>query len=312
MQALYRRLGGCESRWANPHCSPRKQFNVALARPGSGVCISRRTTAGEPRRLPIGDYFSSGDLIAIASTNPVSATVPEPTALRTKQSTPVVIDYVSDTICPWCYIGARRLEAAMNLLMPSVSMTVRWRAYELNPDMPPRGLDRKTYRSRKFGTWERSLELDAQVAAAGAEEGIVFRHHLIDRTPNTVASHVLVQLAGEIGDQPRVNEALFRAYFSDGRDVGDAETLVSIGVEQGLEEAAVRDALQDEDRRARVRCQAEGYRRAGLQGVPTLVFNGLVLSSGAAPAVHLAALLKAATTDQRAIENARLRHGSPQ
>ena len=106
----------------------------------------------------------------------------------------------SDTICPWCYIGKRRAERALRALgAEDLALTVRWRPFELNPGMPPDGVDRRTYRAVKFGSWERSQALDARVAAAGAEDGIVFRHDRIARTPNTRASHRLIWLAGAKG-----------------------------------------------------------------------------------------------------------------
>ena len=102
-----------------------------------------------------------------------------------------LLEVVSDAICPWCYVGKRRLETTLAAIGDELSFQVRWRPYELNPDMPCNGLERKAYRVRKFGSWERSLELDAQVKAAGAEDGVVFHHERIEKTPNTVASHVL-------------------------------------------------------------------------------------------------------------------------
>ena len=113
------------------------------------------------------------------------------------------LDIVSDTICPWCYVGKRRLAAALPILeAEGLTFDVAWRPFQLNPTMPREGLDRRAYRSAKFGSWEKSQALDAQVTEAGASAGLVFRHDLMAKTPNTVASHALIRLARETGDAP--------------------------------------------------------------------------------------------------------------
>ena len=147
------------------------------------------------------------------------------------------LDIVSDTICPWCYVGKRRLAAALPVL--GLTFDVTWRPFQLNPTMPREGLDRRAYRSAKFGSWEKSQALDAQVTEAGASAGLVFRHDLMAKTPNTVASHALIRLARETGDaamQDRVVEALFSAYFTQGLDVGDLAVLADLA--EGLESSA--------------------------------------------------------------------------
>jgi predicted DsbA family dithiol-disulfide isomerase len=139
------------------------------------------------------------------------------------------LDIVSDTICPWCYVGKRRLAAALPILeAEGLTFDVAWCPFQLNPTMPREGLDRRAYRSAKFGSWEKSHALDAQVTEAGASAGLVFRHDLMAKTPNTVASHALIHLARETGDaamQDGVVEALFSAYFTQGLDVGDPAVL---------------------------------------------------------------------------------------
>jgi predicted DsbA family dithiol-disulfide isomerase len=128
---------------------------------------------------------------------------------------------VSDVICPWCFVAKRNLDKALELTGPDLQVKITWRPYELNPRMPKEGMDRREYRSKKFGSWEHSQTLDAQVAEAGARAGITFHHELMARTPNTFQAHRLIWLAGEEGVQDAVVEALFRAYFTEGRDVGD-------------------------------------------------------------------------------------------
>ena len=149
----------------------------------------------------------------------------------------LAVDVISDVICPWCYIGKRRLEKAVAALDGPHEVRVRWLPFQLNPTMPKDGIDRREYRTRKFGSWERSLELDAQVAAAGTAEGIHFAFDRIERTPNTLDVHRLIWLADEEGIQDAVVEALFRAYFTQGRDISNRTTLIDVVVEAGLERA---------------------------------------------------------------------------
>ena len=151
----------------------------------------------------------------------------------------LTIDVISDVICPWCFIGKRRLEKALGNLAASV----RWHPFQLNPDMPREGIERKSYRIRKFGSWERSQELDAQVAAAGRGEGIAFNFDRMARTPNTLDAHRVIWLAGERGVQDAVVEALFLAYFTDGRDLSDRATLVDVADGAGLYWAEVDELL---------------------------------------------------------------------
>ena len=113
------------------------------------------------------------------------------------------LDIVADTMCPWCYVGKRRLAAALPILeAEGLTFDVTWRPFQLNPTMPREGLDRRAYRSAKFGSWEKSQALDAQVTEAGASAGLVFRHDLMAKTPNTMASHALIRLAHETGAPP--------------------------------------------------------------------------------------------------------------
>lgn len=206
-----------------------------------------------------------------------------------------LLEVVSDTICPWCYVGKRRLETALAAIGDDISFDLRWRPFELNPDMPRGGLDRRSYRSAKFGSWEKSLELDAQVKAAGASDGLDFHHERMEKTPNTLASHVLINLAGGANAQNDVVEALFRAYFVDGEDVGDSTVLAAIGAKAGLDPTVVEQALADEERRAAVQAEARAFSQSGINGVPTVLLNRFSLFSGAQrPDVIERALRKAA------------------
>lgn len=227
-----------------------------------------------------------------------------------RESTPFVLEVVSDTICPWCYIGKRRLETALSGIGDDVAFDVRWRPFELNPDMPRAGMDRSAYRAAKFGSLERSEALDSQVKAAGANDGLEFSHDRIEKTPNTLASHVLIRLAGEAVSQGDVVEAVFKAYFSDGRDIGDTDVLVDIGTENGLERAALATALVDESVRADVRAEAQGFARAGVTGVPAVLVNRYSLFTGAQPPELIETALRRAAAHEDVIAAGKARAGA--
>jgi predicted DsbA family dithiol-disulfide isomerase len=160
---------------------------------------------------------------------------------------------------------------------------VRWHPFQLNPDMPREGIDRKSYRIRKFGSWERSQELDTQVAAAGQGEGIAFNFDRQSRTPNTLDAHRVIWLAGERGVQDAVVEALFLAYFTDGRDLSDRAMLAEITAAAGLNRAEVDELLASDRGLDVVRAAEEQARRLGMSGVPFFVVDGRVALSGAQP-----------------------------
>jgi predicted DsbA family dithiol-disulfide isomerase len=191
----------------------------------------------------------------------------------------LTIDVISDVICPWCFIGKRRLEKALI----GRSAAVRWHPFQLNRDMPREGIDRKSYRIRKFGSWERSQELDAQVAAAGQGEGIAFHFDRMARTPNTLDAHRVIWLAGESGVQDAVVETLFHAYFTDGRDLSDRATLADVATGAGLDRAEVDDLLAGDNGLDAVRAGEDEARRLGASGVPFFVVNGRIALPGAQP-----------------------------
>jgi predicted DsbA family dithiol-disulfide isomerase len=191
------------------------------------------------------------------------------------------LSVVSDAICPWCYVGKRRLEQAFALMNGALRPRVTWRPFELNPQMPKSGIDRREYRMRKFGSWERSLQLDAQLTEVGKSVGIEFRYDLMKRTPNTFDAHRLIWLAGQIGVQDAMVETLFRAYFSEGRNIGDANVLAELAAVAGVERARAEALLAGTEGSAEVVGEEEVAIRAGLSGVPTFVLDGRVLFSGA-------------------------------
>lgn len=204
-------------------------------------------------------------------------------AAETANGTMLAIEVISDAICPWCWVAKRRLETALAALGPNVEASVAWRPFELNPGMPREGLDRRVYRSRKFGSWEHSQALDAQVAAAAAPDGLDFRHDRMERTPNTVDAHRLIWLAGREGRQDAVVEALFSGYFHEGRDVGDPAVLTAIGAEAGLDRGRVAAMYASDEGSDEVRAELDWATTAGVASVPTVLVNGEVLFSGAIP-----------------------------
>jgi predicted DsbA family dithiol-disulfide isomerase len=201
-----------------------------------------------------------------------------------------VIQVVSDVVCPWCYIGKRRLQKALDLLGRE-DVEVRWTAFQLNPSAPREGWNRREYRAAKFGSAEASARLEARVIEAGVQDGIPFRFDRIEKTPNTFDAHRLIWLGGREGVQDAVVENVFRAYFIDGRNVGDQSVLREVGIAGGLDPARI-DALFNSDLGiGEVLHEEERARTQGVSGVPTFFFEGEALASGAHPPQLLAAML---------------------
>lgn len=198
------------------------------------------------------------------------------------------IDVISDAICPWCWIGKTNLDAALALIGPAAAdFTVHWRPFQLNPDMPAEGVERAAYRAQKFGSVSRGAELDANVAEAGRKVGLEFRHDLMLRTPNTINAHRLLQWAGPRHHE--MAEALFRAYFQEGKDVGDLAVLTGVAATLGLDAA---EFLAGDDLAEQVRAEDAYFRRIGISGVPSFALDGRVLFSGAYPAEQIAEALR--------------------
>ncbi len=196
------------------------------------------------------------------------------------------VEVASDVVCPWCYIGKRRLEKALNLVSGEFDAKIRWLPFQLNPGMPKEGIARAEYRMAKFGSLERSKQLDARVIAEGRGEGIEFAFDRIQRTPNTVAAHRLIDLSQKSNLGDSVVDALFRTYFEDAKDIGDAAVLAEIATRcgvQGWPEAA-RDvsALEEE------------VRGLGISAVPTFIFGRKTGIAGAYPPEQLAAAIRQA------------------
>lgn len=211
-------------------------------------------------------------------------------------ATPLRIEVVSDVICPWCYIGKRRLERALALVAGSLVPQVAWLPFQLNPRMPAEGMPRAEYRRAKFGSVERGRQLDARVAAEGRSEGIDFALERIERTPNTFAAHQLIDLAQQAGAGAAVVDALFRAYFEEARDVGDRGVLLGIAESAGLARAQVEARWADAAEARRLAELEDGMKALGISGVPTFILERKFGVSGAQPAEALAAAMREAAT----------------
>jgi predicted DsbA family dithiol-disulfide isomerase len=209
------------------------------------------------------------------------------------------IEIYSDIICPWCYIGKLRMEAGLKLLGQEFNPRIVWRPFQLNPDMPLEGMNRKIYRTRKFGSWERSVTMDAELAATGKGLGIDFNYDKILMTPNTLAGHRLLWWAEQRNHQDALVEALFRAYFTEGRDVGRHDILSEIASEVGLPLAEARAFLDSEAGQKEVKEEESKGLKLGLQGVPFFVLNGVPAFSGAQmPDVFLEVFQQALAEDE--------------
>ena len=200
------------------------------------------------------------------------------------------IDIVSDTVCPWCFIGKRRLERAI-LLRPNMQFNVHWRAYRLDPGVPAEGVDRKAYLQAKFGDNPNRQAMADALKSAGQSEDIAFAFDAIKRTPNTLDSHRLIRWSGGAGLQNEIVERLFTAYFEDGRDIGDRDVLTEIAADVGMDSALVADLFeQDADRELIEREDALAH-RMGISGVPTFIFENKYMVSGAQDAETLAQVM---------------------
>jgi predicted DsbA family dithiol-disulfide isomerase len=203
------------------------------------------------------------------------------------------IDIVSDAICPWCYIGKRQLERALTMLAAEgLHFSVHWNPFQLNPDMPKEGRDRAAYRAMKFGSADRARELDERVASAAAGVGLKFRQDLMLRTPNTLDAHRLIWLAGREGLQDATMEAVFLAYFTQGRDISDLGVLADCAAAAGMDRASVADFLASEVAAQEMLAADKAAREAGVNGVPSFFLDGYGLFSGAVPAETMAEALR--------------------
>jgi predicted DsbA family dithiol-disulfide isomerase len=191
----------------------------------------------------------------------------------------LTIDIVSDVVCPWCYVGEKRLEAA--LADEAGPVVVRWRPYQLDPTIPETGLDRAEYMAKKFGNSGRLQSVHDNLTRLGAELGLPFAFDKIKRSPNTLDAHRLIRWAASAGVQAEVVDRLFKAFFVEGRDIGDRKVLVELAGECGLDAGQVEKALADGADADLVREEIEQAQTMGVSGVPFFIFGGRVGVPGA-------------------------------
>jgi predicted DsbA family dithiol-disulfide isomerase len=190
---------------------------------------------------------------------------------------PVQINVTSDFICPWCYIGEKRLARAIERLPSGIEVQLQWLPFELNPDMSPGGMDRRTYLSRKFGSWERVQAIQAQTVLAGQNDGATFDYEAITRTPNTFLAHRVSWLAQREGKQRALVEAALQAYFAHGRDIGSPDVLAEIGAGVGFDRNAIAAFLSSGDGVESVRALERIALDRGIQGVPYFDIGGTAI-----------------------------------
>jgi predicted DsbA family dithiol-disulfide isomerase len=196
----------------------------------------------------------------------------------------LTIDIVSDVVCPWCYIGMRRLGLALTRIgqaEPETRLRIRWHPFQLNPDLPPSGVDRREYLEAKFGGPERAAEIYARVRAAGDTVGIAFDFERIATQPNTLDAHRLIAWVQAQADANPLVERLFRAYFLEGQNVGDRSVLAALAGEAGQDAAAARAFLDSGAGADEARAADRKARETGIGGVPFFIFDGRVAVSGA-------------------------------
>ena len=213
----------------------------------------------------------------------------------------VHIDIYSDTVCPWCYIVKRRLAKALEAWGRDPA-TVSWRTFQLNPEMPATGMDRQTYLSLKFGGEARASQIYGVIADNGRREDIPFAFDRIERTPNTIDSHRLTRFAERAGKQDDVVEALFRAYFLDGLDIGDRDNLAGLAASCGLDGPSVSAYLASDRDNADVQAEDRRARRLGIDGVPCFIVNGRYALSGAQEPEAFAPIFELAASEGPAVQ----------
>jgi len=206
------------------------------------------------------------------------------------------LDVYSDVVCPWCYVGKRRLERALTEFGGDVRVT--WRPFQLNPTIPKDGIDRTAYLEAKFGSLEAFRQLEEHVLVAGSSERIAFAFEKIARTPNTYAAHRLIWFAEREGCQDAVVAALFRGYFEEGADIGSIAGLVQLAAQAGLPGASVERFLLSDEGTAEVKAEESAGHKLGIRGVPYFIVDGTYAISGAQPVDIFVSALKRVAGDR--------------
>lgn len=201
----------------------------------------------------------------------------------------ITIDVVSDVVCPWCFLGRKRLENALAML-PEVEAEIRWRPFQLDPTLPPQGKDRQAYMREKFGNGSKIDDIHKQLTELGEENGIVFDFEAITRAPNTLDAHRLIHWAAQAAPdtQNKLVGTLFSLYFEQGQDIGDHEVLVDAAASVGMDAAVVARLLESDADKATIREEIDTANRIGVRGVPCFIIDQKYAVMGAQTADALA------------------------
>ena len=210
-----------------------------------------------------------------------------------KKQDPFYIDVISDVVCPWCFLGKRRLDAALRQF-PTQSIEVRWRPFQLDPSIPDGGFDRSGYLTRKFGSIDRLAEVQGRLTDIGKDVNIHFKFSEIQRAPNTIKAHRLIRWAYRFGRQDEIVESIFISYFENGLDIGDPLVLASLADLSGFNREEIYDRLVSDEDRESVAQEAHKATEIGVQGVPFFIFGGKLSVSGAEPVETLAHAIREA------------------
>jgi predicted DsbA family dithiol-disulfide isomerase len=216
---------------------------------------------------------------------------------RQNAAAPLTIDVVSDVVCPWCFIGKKRLEKAL-ALKPHIPVEVRFRPYFLNPWVPREGMSRDEYLTAKFGSPERYQGIAGRVAATARSEGLVYASEKMQRQPNTLDSHRLILWASAIGKAAQMKQRLMDLYFTEGGDLSDRDVLVRAAADVGLDADKTRELLAGDTDVAAVENAAADAKNAGIDGVPTYILGGVAALSGAQPPEVLAEAIEQIATNR--------------
>ncbi|MEX2035598.1 MAG: DsbA family oxidoreductase [Xanthobacteraceae bacterium] len=226
-----------------------------------------------------------------------------------KAIAPLTIDVVSDVVCPWCFIGKKRLEKALSL-KPDIPVEVRYHPYFLNPWVPREGMSREQYLTTKFGSPDRYRSIAGRVAAAAAAEGLTYATEKMTRQPNTLDCHRLILWAQASGSAPQMKQHLMELYFTEGADLSDREVLVRAAADIGMDAAATREKLASDADVEQVESAANAAKDAGIDGVPTFILGGVAAVSGAqSPEVLADAIEQVATNRERFLAEQRAAAG---
>lgn len=186
---------------------------------------------------------------------------------------PLTIDIVSDVMCPWCYIGKRRLEQALEMTSPEIEVAIRWRPFQLDATIPMGGMSRKEYLSRKFGGEEAAKQIYARIEEAGETENLPFAFDLIEKSPNTLNAHRLIRWAQTTGHQDALVEKLFKLFFVEGADIGDKTVLADAAEDIGMERDTVARLLEGDSDMEEVKAEIAHAQRIGVTGVPCFIID---------------------------------------